>query len=191
MSDPSGYVQLQRSVKIDPDFIRLSPPGQWLYFQLLLDVNHIGVADWRPKKLMGRAETVNLEYVNIAALDLVENKFAVIDTMTEEVLIRTYMKHDGAHKQPNTCMSMLKAFSNVGSPEMRAVISHELNKIWHKIEGSIEAGNAGERKTVDAIRKRWNTLEPVLSHPAVTVDEALHALQTKKRTLTDDDLHAN
>lgn len=185
-----GYVQLQRAVKIDPDFIKLTPAGQWLYFQLLLDVNHIGVADWRPKRLMDRAELATMDYVMAAALDLVENHFAVIDTHSEEILVRTYMKHDGAHKQPNTCTSMVNAFGRVGSPTLRAVITHELIKIWDGIERGLAAGNPSKPDIVAALRKRWNILETILGHPQIDAAEAYEVLLAKGRAVTAESMHA-
>lgn len=165
MSHLDGYVQLHRSIKIDPEFTALSPAGQWLYFTLLTDVNHIGVADWFPNRLAMRAGACGEEYVITAARELVDSLFAVLDERSGEILIRSYMKYDGAHKQPNTCTSMVNAFGSVASLKIKNVVSYELHKIWDGIEKAITVGRIDETAK-KPILKRWNTLERVLEYPA-------------------------
>ena len=170
MSALDGYVQLQRGIKIDPEFTKLSPAGQWLYFQLLTDVNHIGVADWFPNRLAMRAEACTEDFVKIAARELVDTRFAVLDERSGEILIRSYMKYDGAHKQPNTCTSMVNAFGSVASLKIKNVISHELTKIWETIDRQVKAGRVDDAAQ-KSLNKRWNILERIMDYPARSADD--------------------
>jgi hypothetical protein len=120
---------MQRDVKIDPDYKGLTRDGQWLYGALLLDVDFVGVADWSPKKIAKHAiETTALD-VERAAAELRAKLFIVVDDETDEVLVRTFIKHDGLYKQPNMCVAMVKAFRKIGSPVIQGVIAHELHRI--------------------------------------------------------------
>lgn len=176
-----GYVQLQRRIKIDPEFTKLSPAGQWLYFTLLTDVNHIGVADWNPKRLAMRAGACTPDFVKIAAQELIDSMFAVLDERSDEILIRSYMKYDGAHKQPNTCTSMTNAFGSVASTKIKNVVSFELHRIWETIDRKIKAGGIDD-VAQKPIRKRWNTLELILDYPAMSAADVYEPL-------TEDALH--
>lgn len=167
MSHLDGYVQLQRGIKIDPEFTKLSPAGQWLYFQLLTDVNHIGVADWYPNRLAMRAAACSEDFVKIAAKELTDSLFAVLDERSGEILIRSYMKYDGAHKQPNTCTSMVNAFGSVASLKIKNVVSFELGRIWEGIDRSVKAGRVDDAAQ-KPIMKRWNILERILDYPAMS-----------------------
>ena len=175
MSALDGYVQLQRAIKIDPDFVKLTPAGQWLYFQLLTDVNHIGVANWNPKRLALRAGGTKSSYVLIAAQELTESLFAVLDEESDEILIRSYMKYDGAHKQPNTCTSMVNAFGQVASMKIRQVVAHELKKVASSFERSVAAG-ALDGDKLKAARKRWNTLDLILEYPSKSAADVYESM---------------
>jgi hypothetical protein len=167
MSALDGYVQLQRGIKIDPEFTKLSPAGQWLYFQLLTDVNHIGVADWYPNRLAMRADACTESYVKIAAKELTDSLFAVLDERSGEILIRSYMKYDGAHKQPNTCTSMVNAFGSVASIKIKNVVSHELAKIWETIDRQVKSGRVDD-SAQKSLNKRWNILERIMEYPPMS-----------------------
>jgi len=178
MSHLDGYVQLQRGIKIDPEFTKLSPAGQWLYFQLLTDVNHIGVADWYPNRLAMRAEACSEEFVIIAARELVDSLFAVLDERSGEILIRSYMKYDGAHKQPNTCTSMVNAFGSVASLKIKNVISFELHRIWEKVERSVTSGRVAD-EAQKSLNKRWNILERILEYPAMSAADVFEPMKVE------------
>lgn len=170
MSSIEGYVQLQRRIKIDADFTELSPMGQWLYYTLLVDVNHIGVAAWAPKKLALRSKSATVATVNIAAQELIDTRFAVLDLDADEIMLRTYIKHDEAHKQPNTCKSMLTAFGRVASPWIKHVVSQQLSEIWKSIDWKHKTGRIDDAE-MKRIQKRWGTLDLILEYPPMTADE--------------------
>ncbi|KZM75784.1 hypothetical protein [Nocardia terpenica] len=128
---PREYAAVRLDIWADEDFKTLSPAAQHLYFVLLTDpkLSKVGVTDWRPIRLVARARGWTLEDICEAAVELAERLYIVIDEATEEVLIRTFVKHDGVLKQPNAAVTMANDYAAVSSDPIRAVFIHELFKL--------------------------------------------------------------
>jgi len=90
------------------------------------------VADWRPKRLATLASGRTPADVEAAASELIEGLYIVTDEDTEEVLIRSFMKHDGLLQKPNVAKAMVKAYDQVYSLTLKGVIVHELNKLHER-----------------------------------------------------------
>lgn len=115
----------------DDDFRRLSAQAQLLYLQLLTSatLTYVGVADWRPKRIAALAGGRSAAEVEDAASELVQGLYIVIDEATEEVLIRSFLKHDGLLQKPNVTKAMVTAYGQVYSLTLKGVIVHELNRL--------------------------------------------------------------
>lgn len=118
----------------DDDFRRLSAQAQLLYLQLLTSatLTYAGVADWRPKRIAALAAGRTPKQTEDAARELVNGLFVVIDDETEEVLIRSFLKHDGLLQKPNVAKAMVTAYGQVYSMTLKGVIVHELQRIHEK-----------------------------------------------------------
>lgn len=125
------HAQVRIDIWNDDDFRRLTRAAQLLYIQLLTSatLNYSGVADWRPKRLSPLSGDGSPAEVVAAAAELREGLFIVTDDDTEEVLIRSFLKHDGLLQKPNVTKAMVAAFGSVASGELRGVIVHELTKL--------------------------------------------------------------
>jgi hypothetical protein len=165
MKQDGGYVRLQRDIRLDPDYRALSLEAQWLYKELLIDVDFIGVTDYAPRKLAKIAAGTALMRVETAAAELRAALFIVIDDETGELLVRTFMKHDGLYKQPNMCVAMVKAFRKIGSPTLQGVISHELHRICAAVSEEIDkSGQPPAKKKADRDKADhcFMTLAPIM-----------------------------
>ena len=170
MKQDGGYVRLQRDIRLDPDYRALSRDAQWLYKELLIDVDFVGVADWAPRKLAKVAVNTSALEVETAAAELRAKLFIVIDDETEELLVRTFVKHDGLWKQPNMCVAMVKAFRKIGSPTIQGVISHELHRIKESAAVAIdEAGLTPPKKKaeLDKVAHCFTALTPIMQFTQV------------------------
>lgn len=114
----------------DADYRHLTPAAQWLYFLLMTHptLTYVGVADWRPKRITPFAAGLTAGFIEQAAAELVAGLYVVIDEDTEEVLVRSFVKHDGILKQPRLAVSMANAYAQTASNEIRGVVVHELRK---------------------------------------------------------------
>lgn len=129
---PRDYANIQVSIWGNPDVRALPPMHQWLYLQLWThpDLSYSGVLDWRPGKNIAplSAGTTAADITALVPL-LQERRFVVLDEDTEEILLRSYFRHDGLLKQRNLAVSMVNAYSATGSNPIRAAIILELQRL--------------------------------------------------------------
>lgn len=118
----------------DADYRKLTVDAQHLYYMLMTHptLTYVGVADWRPKRLTAYAAGLTVERIEAAAAELVAGHYIVIDDDTEEVLVRSFVKHDGLLKQPRLSVSMANAYATTASNQIRGVVVHELLRQRHE-----------------------------------------------------------
>lgn len=133
----------------DDDWRSLSQGAQHLYMMLLSHptLSYAGVADWKPGRLAAMMRGKDAEGVRADAAELERNLFIVIDDDTEEVLIRSFVKHDGLMKQPKLVVSMTTAFAAVASQKIRSVIAFEVQKLRER-EPDLRAWGVKQVQTV-------------------------------------------
>jgi ferredoxin len=120
----------------DDHWRELSVAAQHLYMQLETSpsLSYAGVADWRPGKLALAKDASYSERYD-AALELQGSLFVIIDDETEEILVRSFLRHDGLLEKPNMVIALHKAFAQVASPTLRGVIVHELGRLQVEFPG--------------------------------------------------------
>lgn len=114
----------------DADWRDLPLDAQHLYMLLLshATLNYAGVADWRPGRLAALTNGQSREDVIAAGAVLESRRFILIDDDTEEVLVRSFVKHDGLMKQPKLAVSMANAYSGIASSKIQQVVAFEVQK---------------------------------------------------------------
>lgn len=112
----------------DDDFRALSVSAQHLYLHLLSSptLSYAGIADWRPARIAGMSKGATKASVTDAAGELTRGFFIILDEETEEVLIRSFLKHDGLMNKPNVAKAMVTAYGKTVSSLLRGVMVHEL-----------------------------------------------------------------
>jgi hypothetical protein len=128
------HAQIRLDMWGDDDWRKLTVPAQHLYMLLLTSpsLSFCGVADWRPARIAQLAEDWTLEDVLEAAAELTDRLFLVIDDATEEVLIRSFVRHDGLMKMPNMATAMATSHAAIASAKLRGVVVHELRRLHEK-----------------------------------------------------------
>ena len=150
------YMKVYLAIWQDDDFRALPPLAQHLYF--VIATNHLsycGVGDWRPNRLLPLAQGWTMTDLDAAAACLEDQRLFIIDRDTEEVLVRSFMRHDGVMSHNKLSVSAAKAFADVASNTLRGVIVHEMNRLQTENPDWKEWAN----KTVQGVLKR-NSLDP-------------------------------
>lgn len=158
------HARIRLDIWTDEDFCALSSGAQWLYLRLLSDgtTSFAGVADWRPSRIAARTADLQALDVEMYSTELEDGRFILPDRDSEEVLIRSFVKHDGLMKSPNMAAAFVKAHAAVASGVLRAVI----------------VGQLANLETSQPDLKGWSRSEVrrVLAKPAMTFEEGIAAL---------------
>lgn len=151
------YAQLRHDIWSDDNWRKLTVPAQHLYMLLLSDpkLSYCGVTDWHPGKLAQRSGENTGRDALLAGAELSHEHFIVIDEDTDEVLIRSYLKHDPLMRNPRLAVTMAKDFGTVASNKLRAAIVWELQRI-KKHQPDLGAWEKPQLKTV----LRQNAVNP-------------------------------
>jgi len=118
----------------DEDWRSLSLEAQHLYMLLLSHptLSYAGVADWRAGRISAMTAGHTAAGVIDAANQLQAARFVLADDGTEEILVRSFVKHDGLMKQPKLVVSFSVAYAAVASPSIRQVLAFEIQKLHAK-----------------------------------------------------------
>ena len=122
------HARLMLSIWEDREFTALSPTEQGVYFGLCSsrDLSWCGVAPLLPKRLVRNARGLTERKVSAALDRLNHDRFIVIDSATDELAIRTFIRHDEVMRQPNVVKAMANALDRVHSDHLVDVIVDEL-----------------------------------------------------------------
>lgn len=128
---PRDFAQLKVSMLNDPGFRDLGFRAQHLYLMILghSTLSYVGVADWRPNRLMPLARDWTPHDFYSGAVELADKAWLVIDSDSEEALVRSFLRHDPVLHQPRLAVSMVKAYDKVASATLRAAVVHELRRL--------------------------------------------------------------
>jgi hypothetical protein len=124
----SSYAKVMRSVWSDDDFRALSPRGQHLFLLLISQpqISYAGHLAYTPKRWAKLSNGCTPEEVEHAIAELEVARFVVRDVETDELLIRTYPRNDGVTDSPNLVVALWKAWAEIVSPKLRAIVAREL-----------------------------------------------------------------
>lgn len=114
----------------DADFRDLTAGAQSLYFKLTSHpkLDYCGCVEFHPGRLAAMSREMTSGDVMIAAQELSDKWFCVFDQTTDEVLVRSFLRHDGVMRQPRLAVSASKAYGAIASNKIRAVVVHELQR---------------------------------------------------------------
>lgn len=159
---PRDRANIKTNIWASTDWRRLSKDAQRLYLLLLShpDLSYAGVCDWRPGRLAQMSETDSVEAVVRDADELERRHFVLRDDVTEEICVRSFVKHDGLLRHPQLSVSFANAYAAIASPAIREVVANEAQKL-HSREPDLIAWSKLQVKTILSEPARDMTLEPL------------------------------
>lgn len=116
----------------DPDFRALNRDPQRLYLLLISQANlsYCGGLDYIPRRLCTLSKDETEETLQEAMNGLEKAKFIVADYLMDELLVRSFVRHDGLLGSPNMTKAMLKDRAALLSDNLRNVVDFELRRAY-------------------------------------------------------------
>ena len=120
-----SYGKVLSSIWDDAEFCALTCGEQRLYLMLIssADMSICGVIPLRPRRWAQKATGISVGGIEAAISGLEAAMFIVTDDVEGELLVRTFMRHDGVLAVPNQVKSAHAAFRMVTSERIRATLS--------------------------------------------------------------------
>lgn len=125
------HARLLVSIWRDPDWLDLTCYQQVTYLSVLSspDLSWCGVAPHLPQRFVGSSDgTLRRTVDAIKALD--DARFLILDRETDEICVRSFVRHDDILKQPNVAKAMVDALGRVHSDTIRDAICQELCRAY-------------------------------------------------------------
>lgn len=116
----------------DPDWKGRTSEAQRIYLLALSqpDVSYVGIVPYRPRRWATMSKDSTLPKVRRAITELEANGYVVVDNATQELLIRSFVRHDYPLKVPNMTRAMVTAFRGVMSHHLQDVVLGELARLY-------------------------------------------------------------
>lgn len=128
------HARIYLSIWDNGDFLALSQGEQLAYFALMSspDLSWCGVTPLLPSRLARLSRDGSNAKAARALAGLEAARFVLIDRDTDEVAVRTFVRHDGVMKQPNVLCAAIKAWGKVHSPMIREGIREEFGRAYRE-----------------------------------------------------------
>lgn len=128
------HARIQVSIWSDPDFRALGADAQRMYLVILSQarLTYCGALDYLPSRLAVLADDETADSVETAVKRLEDARYVVVDRDTHELLIRTFVRHDGLLGSPNVTKAMLKDRATLLSEPLRHVLDDELRRAYRE-----------------------------------------------------------
>ncbi len=119
-----NHAKILTTIWTDPAWVALGSEAQRIYMLALSQPNlsYAGVVPYTARRWRILSRDSSLAAISRAVNELVTSGFVVVDESTEEMVIRTFLKHDGVFKSPNIIRAMWKDYRAIMSPLVRGVV---------------------------------------------------------------------
>lgn len=125
------HARVKTSIWNDPDFLELKISEQHCYLALMSNkgLSYCGVIDYVPGRFAYLAADMTQARFKTAVAGLVKTRFVIVDERTQELLLRTYVRHDGVLDRVNMGKATGTAIEAVVSWKLREAIGNELRHL--------------------------------------------------------------
>jgi hypothetical protein len=125
------HARVKTSIWDDPDFTGLKSAEQHVYLALMSNkgLSRCGVITYIPARFEHLAADLTPARFKTAVSGLCSQRFVVLDERTQELLLRSYVRHDGVLDRVNMGKATGTAFEAVVSDAIRRAIGDELARL--------------------------------------------------------------
>lgn len=171
-----SYSRFKLEAWTQPEWRALTSSAQRLYMLLLTQptLTAAGCLPRQPRKWAQLAADTTVESIEQALAELAEARYVLLDDDTEEVLIRTFIHHDGWVANVRRAKAVESAVSRIESTGLRAVASEafEAERPKPQVEGTDQAPCEVPSEGTSEDNSSLHTASGS-QQPAATVDAAV------------------
>lgn len=126
------HARILTAIWRDPDFRALPLEPQYAYLAIVSQqaLTYAGVLDYRPGRLAALSKGTGTRRIESAIKALTAARFVVVDHETEELLARSYVRHDGVMDRVNMGKAVGRALDKVVSLPLREAVLRELTRLY-------------------------------------------------------------
>lgn len=126
------HARLKTAVWSDKDWIDLTPHAQRVYVLALsqADMSYAGVVPYLPRRWAALSAKTGVPMIRKAVAELEAAGYVVVDPDTQELLVRTFIRHDRVLAVPNVARAMVTAWRAILSAHLRDVVVAELARAY-------------------------------------------------------------
>ena len=121
------YTPLRSSIWADPDFVALTANAQRVYLLAISqpNISYAGVVPFTEKRWAGMASDTTRGSICDGVNELEDARFVLLDDETEELMVRSFVKHNKIFEQKQLHNALARAFDGVLSPGLQAAFLAE------------------------------------------------------------------
>lgn len=162
---PRDHARIQTARARDEDWRGITLEAQWAYDAIITQeaLSYAGVIDYRPGRIAALAKNATPKKVESAIALLEAERYVVVDRLTEELLVRTYVRHDGVLDRVNMGKAVGRALAKVVSLDIRAAVINELARVFQ--ERPTLAGFHGIRELYPEVMDRVEAMASTIPFP--------------------------
>ena len=125
------HARLLTSIWSDRDFLKLSRAGQRFYMLAFSQpgMTYAGVVPYTVERWAGLAADDSPRRLRASIAEVRRARFVIIDEHSQELFIRSYLRHDRILRQPNVTIAACRAYLQIVSPLIRAAWLVELHRL--------------------------------------------------------------
>jgi hypothetical protein len=125
------HARLYCAIWNDPDWRALDMAAQHAYMTLLSQprLSYCGVLDYIPSRFAALTNGSTERKFRAAVATLEGSRFVMVDGSTHELLVRSYVRHDGVLDRPNMGKATARAVGQVVSVPLRDQVLAELGRL--------------------------------------------------------------
>lgn len=131
------HARIQTAIWRDHDWRGLTFEAQWTYQAIASQegLSYAGIIDYRPGRIAALASNLTGKKIEAAVKLLESERFVIVDRLTEELLVRSYVRHDGVMDRANMGKAVARALAKVTSLDLREAVLTELARLKRERPG--------------------------------------------------------
>jgi hypothetical protein len=126
-----SYANIITAIWRDADFRALSGEAQRTYLMLVTqpDISAAGTLDLTVRRWAAMASDTKPDDISRTLVVLADARFVVVDEDTEELLVRSFVRHDNGYRNSKRRPAILEAARDARSPLLRQALADEFGRL--------------------------------------------------------------